>query len=109
MTILETRFKSKYPVLFDFMETTLWPDVDGFNPIALLHQMAYYGHPEYSKNLIDNLKAISQDDSFENEEISSLFNREEIGHPYEVVNPGNAKDFCFSMSEALVFIVSLKK
>lgn len=106
---IEGYFKSKYPVLLDFMETTLWPDVDGFNPIELLHRIAYFGHPSRSDELIEELKSIHSDSELTDLEIARMFNRENIGHPYEVVTETNAKDFCFSIQESLRFIVSLKK
>src|SRR3954462_14034325 len=108
MKEIEAKLKSDYPILWDFMETTLWPDVDGYNPIDLLHRIAYNGHPERSGKLIQELEALSKDDAFSNEDIARHFNGEDIGHPYEVVNGGNAKDFCLCMSESLAFIISLR-
>ncbi len=43
-----------------------------------------------------------------NKEISALFNREGVGHPYHVVMEGNAKDFCFSMQESMALVKNRK-
>lgn len=68
------------------METTLWPDVDGFNPIELLHQFAYYDHPDRVRKMIEELRSIFSDENIRDEEISGLFNKEDIDHPYRVAH-----------------------
>jgi hypothetical protein len=109
MNEFETRFKSKYPTLWDFMETSLWPDVDGNNQILLLHQIAYFDDPTPAQKLVEELKALSTDNVIQGHEIASLFNQAGIDPPYQVVNPENAKAFCHNISESLAFIISLRK
>jgi hypothetical protein len=108
MEEIESRLKAGYPKLSHFLEDFLWQEADGNNPIELFHRVVYFGSQEYAGKWVEELKAISHDDAFSNEDISRLFNKNESGHPYEVVNTENAKDFCFSMSESLAFILSLK-
>lgn len=101
-------FKRQYPWLYNFMETSLWPDVDSFNPIESMHRYAYYDHSDSTRNMIEELKTLYSDDNISNEDISKIFNKEDIGHPYEVVNKDNAKDFCYSIYESLKFVNTLK-
>ncbi|XYH96308.1 hypothetical protein ACMHYB_52440 [Sorangium sp. So ce1128] len=106
---IEPVFQARYPQLCHFLQTTLWPDVDGFNAIALLHQAAFFSPPETARRLIAELRALSADPEIRGEEVSGLLNQEDIDHPYRVVTPANAKDFCYSMQESMELILSLKK
>jgi hypothetical protein len=98
---IESRLKAGCPKLFHFLEDFLWQEADGNNPIDLFHRVVYFGSQEYAGKWVEELKAISHDDAFSNEDISRLINKNEAGHPYEVVNKKSAKDFWFSVSESL--------
>jgi len=98
------RLALDYPILYDFMYTTLWPDVDGANVILLLVGVTWLAHPDRAKGLVAELKRVAADDDYSPEQLSKLFN-EDSYRPYIVVTPENAKDFCVSMAETLEFVV----
>jgi len=98
----DERFRLDYPILYDFMYTTLWPDVDGTNVINLLVRVSWFGHPDRSRSLIDELKSVAEDAEYPPPRLSELFNREnESG----LVTPDNARLFCVWMAETLEFVV----
>ena len=102
MTVAEEQLRRDYPVLHDFLYTTLWPASDGTNVINLLVRVTWSGHPDRSRQLIEEFKRIANDAEYSPRRLSELFN-EEIHHP--LVNPENAKLFCASMAETLEFVV----
>ena len=57
----EERLRLDYPVLYDFLYTTLWPGGDGTNVINLLVRVAWFGHPDRTRQLIDELKRVAED------------------------------------------------
>lgn len=93
-----------YPVLQDFLNTALWSNSDGANVITLLVRFTWFAHPARAGRLIDESKRVAQDTEYPPERLSKLFNRESC-HPYVVVTPDNATDFCESMAETLQFVV----
>lgn len=102
MIVNQDRFPSDYPVLHDFMYTTLWPDVDGTNVVLLLVGVTWLAHPDRARRLIDELKRVADDPEYPRHRLSELFNRENC---YPLVTPANAKIFCASMAETLEFVV----
>lgn len=102
----EERLGLDYPVLYDFLYTTLWPGSDGTNVINLLVRVAWFGHPDRTRRLIDELKRVADDAEYPPQPLSELFNQE-IHHP--LVTPDNAKLFCVSMAETLEFVVERRE
>jgi hypothetical protein len=102
MTAASERFRLDYPVLYDFLDTVLRPGGDGTNVINLLVRVAWFGHPDRTRRLIDELLRIAEDAGCPPQQLSELFNQE-IHHV--LVTPDNAKLFCVSMAETLDFVV----
>jgi hypothetical protein len=63
----------RYPQLFNFLETTLWPDVDGVNLLELLHRCMRHGSAENVSRLVEEFERIADDHRFSVDELVSMF------------------------------------
>ena len=109
MAVDEPAFRARYPVLHDFLDTVLWPGADGPpNAISLLVGVAWMAHPVRARAMVDELAALAVDDAVGPAGVAELFNRDGGDHPYAVVTPGNARDFCTCMAETLQLIARLR-
>lgn len=94
----------RFPRLYDFLESYLWPQADGGNLLGLLVTTAWTGHPHWSAELVDDLEAAANDDAVTSAELAELLTRVSP-RPYAVVTADNAKDVCASMAEVLRFVI----
>ena len=99
----EKKFQERYPVIYDYLES-FWLKVDGANLFEDLYGTVVYAHPDRAVRYGEELRKMSEDPDFTNEELSELFSREG-NHPYLVVGTDNAKDVLFCLGQYLDFLL----
>jgi hypothetical protein len=99
----DAEFKNSYPTLWDFLETTLWPDVDNDNLFEMLHRTMKFGPAEWTKRTVEEFQKLSDDDRFDRVYLAELFNRE-IGSRYRVFSQDNARELLWTLAQYLRYL-----
>ncbi len=96
-------FAASYPNIWNFLDSTLWPDVDSYNLFVMLHRVMKHGHPDGTAQLVEEFKRLSGDDRVDASRLADLFGRE-LPPIYQVVNIQNAKQMIYTLAEYLEYL-----
>ncbi len=99
----EAHVKENYPSLADFLETVMWPDVDSDNLFEMLHRVMKHWHPDFVRQLVIDVKQISEDTLLADDQIVELFARD-IPERYRVVVAQNCRALLWSVGEYLQYL-----
>lgn len=103
MQALHADLARRHPQLFNFLETTLWLDVDGVNLLELLHRTMRYSPSANAQRLVEDLERLVDDTAFSDEELTSLFT---TGVPvaYHAVTTESVRSFLQMLAEYLRYL-----
>jgi hypothetical protein len=97
---IDSLFKSRYPVLYDFLESFYWLKEDGANLVKLLYQVLVRAHPDRAKAMVAEFQKLADDRDISDDDIVDLFMRG-TRSPYRIMNVSNARDVLFCLGEFL--------
>jgi hypothetical protein len=101
---IDSIFKSRYPALYDFLDSFYWLKEDGANLLKLLYQVFLRAHPERAKAMVTEFQKLAQDRDINDDDIVDLFMRG-TRSPYRIINVANARDVLFCLGEFLASIL----
>jgi hypothetical protein len=104
----EERFKTTYPAIGNFLDSVIRPDVDGDNLLEMLHRVMRHGHPEATKNLVEEFKRLAEDRSFGAKELARIFN-EDVMKPHRIIRKGNARAMLRTLSEYMIYLYDVEE
>lgn len=73
--------RERYPALYEFFSTTLWPDVDGDNLLELLHRVLAHWHPERVRSIVAELGQLREDTLLDDEDLVEVLTRRTGARP----------------------------
>lgn len=82
----------RYPSLFNFLDTTLWLDVDGVNLLELLHRTLRHAAPPRASQLVDEVEALANDRRLSDAALAELLTRG-VPPAMHAVTPESARSF----------------
>jgi hypothetical protein len=104
LNMTDAEFSQRYPVIWDFLDTTIRPDVDGYNLLEMLDRVLRRAHPDRAKRLVAEFESLSRDHTISPEDLETIFNIE-LESPYKIIQRANARDVIYSLAEYLRYLL----
>jgi hypothetical protein len=104
----EAEFQASYPVIFDILDSTIRPGVDGCNLLELLHRILIRAHPQQAQALVEEFDRLWQDRSFTAAELTEIFNRD-VPALCALMHQSTATAVIFSLAKYLRYVYQHEK